>query len=68
MGLKVNLHGGPSVTLGSMGSDQAFTEARFLAHETLREGQQKMIQDGLSILEKDGFLLSNAPRRRCPRP
>ena len=61
MGLNVNLHGGPSVTLGSMGSDQAFTEARFLAHETLREGQQKMIQDGLNVLEKDGFLLSNAP-------
>ncbi|MDP6899725.1 MAG: ATP-dependent DNA helicase [Candidatus Thalassarchaeaceae archaeon] len=44
-----------------MGTETSLTAAEYLAHETLRDGQKQMIQDGIGVLEKNGFLLSNAP-------
>lgn len=37
------------------------TQARFLAHDSLREGQIDMINDGLKVISEGGFLLANAP-------
>ena len=34
---------------------------QFVAHETLREGQMRMIQDGNEALEKEGYLFAAAP-------
>ncbi len=36
-------------------------EFEFLAHETLREGQVRMIRDGNEVLENKGFLFAAAP-------
>ncbi|MBJ84062.1 MAG: hypothetical protein CMB52_00905 [Euryarchaeota archaeon] len=37
------------------------TEASFLAHETLRESQVDMINDGLQAIGSGGYLFANAP-------
>ena len=44
-----------------MPSEELVTGARFLAHETLREGQLDMINDGYKVISEGGFLLANAP-------
>lgn len=36
-------------------------EFQFVAHETLREGQMRMIHDGNEALEKEGYLFAAAP-------
>ncbi len=36
-------------------------EFEFVAHDTLREGQAKMIEDGNIVLQKNGFLFAAAP-------
>ena len=37
------------------------TDARFMAHDSLREGQVDMINDGFKVISEGGFLLANAP-------
>ena len=44
-----------------MPPEETVTEARFLAHDSLREGQIDMINDGLKVMSEGGFLLANAP-------
>ena len=44
-----------------MTTGSSVTEARFLAHETLRESQVSMINDGLEVVSKGGYLFANAP-------
>jgi DNA excision repair protein ERCC-2 len=44
-----------------MPSEESVTDARFLAHDSLRDGQIDMINDGLDVISKNGFLLANAP-------
>ena len=44
-----------------MPPEETVTEARFLAHDSLREGQIDMINDGLKVISEGGFLLANAP-------
>ena len=44
-----------------MPPDESVTNARFLAHETLRAGQIDMINDGFEVISENGFLLANAP-------
>ena len=36
-------------------------DVRFLAHDSLREGQVDMINDGFKVISEGGFLLANAP-------
>ena len=36
-------------------------DVRFLAHDSLREGQIDMINDGFTAISNSGFLLANAP-------
>ena len=36
-------------------------DVRFLAHDSLRDGQIDMINDGFNAISKGGFLLANAP-------
>jgi len=44
-----------------MPPDEPVIDARFLAHDTLRDGQKEMIHDALSVISKGGFMLANAP-------
>jgi len=44
-----------------MSGEDVHIEARYLAHATLRDGQREMIQEGIDVLEQNGFLLANAP-------
>ncbi|MEE2748178.1 MAG: hypothetical protein VX473_06920, partial [Candidatus Thermoplasmatota archaeon] len=44
-----------------MGIDDPVSDMRYLAHESLREGQKQMILDATNVLNKGGFLLANAP-------
>ena len=44
-----------------MPPEESVTTARFLAHDSLREGQSEMIDDGYKIISEGGFLLANAP-------
>ena len=44
-----------------MSGEKTRDEPRYLAHANLRDGQREMIQEGISALEEEGFLLANAP-------
>ena len=44
-----------------MPPDEPVIDARFLAHDTLRDGQKEVIHDALSVISKGGFMLANAP-------
>ncbi len=44
-----------------MTTENSVTEARFLAHDTLRDSQINMINDGLETVSKGGYLFANAP-------
>ena len=39
----------------------AAEDFEFVAHDNLREGQAKMIEDGNKVLKKSGFLFAAAP-------
>ena len=44
-----------------MPPEESVTAAQFLAHDSLREGQSEMIEDGYKVISEGGFLLANAP-------
>ncbi|HJM67419.1 MAG TPA: ATP-dependent DNA helicase [Candidatus Thalassarchaeaceae archaeon] len=44
-----------------MPPEELTPDVRFLAHDSLREGQIDMINDGLKVISAGGFLLANAP-------
>ncbi|MEC8927479.1 MAG: ATP-dependent DNA helicase, partial [Candidatus Thermoplasmatota archaeon] len=44
-----------------MPPEELTPDVRFLAHDSLREGQIDMINDGLKVISEGGFLLANAP-------
>tara|TARA_B110000438_G_scaffold299405_1_gene349502 strand:- start:1258 stop:3303 length:2046 start_codon:yes stop_codon:yes gene_type:complete len=41
--------------------EETVTDARFLAHESLRDGQREMINDAFKVISGGGFILANAP-------
>ncbi len=44
-----------------MPPDESVVDARFLAHDSLRDGQREMINDAFKIISEGGFMLANAP-------
>ena len=44
-----------------MAAEGLFSGVRFLAHESLRESQISMINDGMEAVSNGGFLFANAP-------